>query len=109
MPRRVLFAARDGSWSPATHRHWPAAFKAAARTLLLAANRSSANVGAPSSQDPRTARRQRRQAAAAASGSQQPAAAPAGGHQAGCTLGALPAELLLRIVKAAAEPLSAWL
>ncbi len=97
MPRRVLFAARDGSWSPDTHSHWPAAFKATARALMLAAHRGSGIP--PLSQDPRTARRQRRQAAAAASG----------GQQAGCTLGALPAELLLRILKAAAEPLSAWL
>ncbi len=109
VPRRLLFAAQDGSWSPATHRHWPDAFKAAARTLLLAANRNNANVGAASSQDVRTARRQRRQAAAAAGGSHQTAAAPGGGQQAGGTLGALPAELLLRIVKAAAGPLSAWL
>ena len=32
----LLFVACGGAWSTATHRHWPAAFKAAARTLLLA-------------------------------------------------------------------------
>ncbi len=100
VPRRALFAARDGSWSPATHRHWPATFKAATRALLLAANRASGTSGAPASQDPRTARRQRRSGAAAALSS---------GQQAGCSLGALPAELLLRIIKAAAEPLSGWM
>ena len=99
---RVLFAANDGSWSPATHHHWPDAFKAAARTLLLAANRSSSDGGvAQESSSQGTARRRRRDEAAAApsSSAQQP----------GCTLGTLPPELLLRIVKAAAEPLSGWL
>jgi hypothetical protein len=30
--------ARGSAWSPATHQHWPDAFKTAARTLLLVAS-----------------------------------------------------------------------
>ena len=99
LPYRVLFAARDGSWSPDTHHHWPAGLKAAARAFLLVANQSSSSMAeASSSQRPRTTRRR-----------QHGAVQPSNGQQPGCTLGALPPELLLRIVKAAAEPLSAWL
>ncbi|PRW60664.1 nitrilase cyanide hydratase and apolipo N-acyltransferase [Chlorella sorokiniana] len=112
IPHWVLLAARDGSWSPATHHHWPDGFKAAARTLLLAAGRgghshggsgragSSAGVSS-AVQPPAPRRRRRREAAAIASGSGQ--------EQERCLLGVLPAELLLRIVQAAAEPLSVWL
>jgi hypothetical protein len=39
--RRLLFVARGGAWSSATHRHWPDLFKAAIRTFLLACNRIS--------------------------------------------------------------------
>ncbi|PSC73055.1 hypothetical protein C2E20_3598 [Micractinium conductrix] len=41
LSERLLFVARGGTWSPATHRLWPPAFKAATRTLLLAGARSS--------------------------------------------------------------------
>lgn len=107
-PNRVLFAAQGGSWSPATHHHWPAAFKAAACTLLLAGSRSgsSAGGGTAAGGDSSThhsrqaARWRRREAAAAAAGV---------GLQAGCPLDAMPAELLLQVIAAAAQPLSAWL
>jgi hypothetical protein len=39
--------ARGGTWSPATHRLWPPAFKAAAHTLLLASGRSASDGEAP--------------------------------------------------------------
>jgi hypothetical protein len=49
---RLVFVARAGAWSPATHHHWPGAFKATARTLLLTATREGraapARSGAPS-------------------------------------------------------------
>lgn len=73
--------ARSGAWSTATHRHWPDAFKAAARTLLLAGSRT---VGGRAGR-----RRQSRPVRAS-------------------RFGALPADVLLRIVQLAAEPMHAW-
>ena len=80
---RLLFVARGSAWSPATHHHWPDAFNAAARTLLLAGSRTgSADRGAGS-------------------------AGSAGGG--GCRLALLPDSVLLHIIQPAATPMSAWL
>ena len=48
--RRALFVAKGGSWSPATHRLWPDSFKAAVRTMLLAASGSGKRSGGGSGQ-----------------------------------------------------------
>jgi hypothetical protein len=37
---RLVFVARGGAWSPATHRRWPDGFQAAARDVLLAGGRT---------------------------------------------------------------------
>ena len=74
--------ARGGTWSPATHHHWPDAFKAAARALLLAGNGQG-------------------QGAAASKVSQPSSLAT--------RLPALPAEVLLRIIQLAAAPMSDWM
>ena len=81
---RLVFVARSGGWSPATHYHWPDAFKAATNTLLLA---GSLTLGTGTGN-------------VAASRGARPA--PAG-------LAALPADVLLRILQLAAAPMSAWL
>jgi hypothetical protein len=75
-----------GGWSPTTHRHWPAALKTAARTLLLVVHRNSR------------------------SGAEvQGGASGATWHSASASCQAtLPADVLLRIIQLAAEPLSYW-
>ena len=96
--QRLLFLARTGgAWSPATHHQWPPAFKQAARTLLLcaAAGSSGGSAAEGAQRAARTAARRRH--------SQR---APS---EAARLLGALPADVLLHVVKLAAEPLSAWM
>ena len=86
--------ARGEAWSPANHHHWPDAFKAAARTLLLlASGRADVHVSGDGKDD-----------------DQSPQAADSndcGGT--GTSLADLPAGALLRIVQLAAAPMSAWL
>ena len=91
----LLFLARTGgAWSPATHHHWPRALKQAARALLLCAA-----AGGP-----------------AAQGGQHAmllAPAPPGGQQSSASgalrlLGGLPPDVLLHVLKLAAEPLTVW-
>lgn len=86
-------AFRPEPWSPATHRHFPAAFLAAVRALLLAANRRP--VAAPAL-EPR-ARRQRSEGE-----EERP-------WPAGASLADLDSLVLLNICEHAAHPLSAWL
>ena len=85
-----MFVAEGSSWSPATHHHWPDAFKAAARTLLLAG--SIAGL---------------RPTGRTRSGRGFGGLAAAGSHTPG--LGCLPREVLLRVIQLAAHPMSAWL
>ena len=91
----LLFLARTGgAWSPATHHHWPRAFKQAARALLLCAAAGGH----------------------AAQGGQHAmllAPAPPGGQQSSASgalrlLGGLPPDVLLHVLKLAAEPLTVW-
>ena len=42
---RLVFLAKGGSWCPASHRLWPDGFRAAAKTVLLAARRDSGAGG----------------------------------------------------------------
>jgi hypothetical protein len=95
---RLPFVARGGTWSPATHHHWPAAFKAMARTLLLA--RSA--TGGGSSGGSRHKRGKGRGSDGRAKRPAPPAAGP-------CRLAELPADVLLLIIQLAAAPMSAWL
>ena len=67
-------------WTPAQHSAFPAAFRAAARTLLLVAHRG------------RSARSRNTRA----------------GHAGAALLGALPPGALLHVLAQAAYPLSAW-
>lgn len=47
LPRSLLWMLIEGEpWSPADHHHWPPAFRAAARTLLLAHRRGAPVQGA---------------------------------------------------------------
>ena len=66
------------AWTPAAHKYFAPAFRAAVRTLLLAAHRERTSPGNPSH-------------------SHQPS-----------LLAALPPECVLRVVGAAAYPLSQW-
>ena len=84
MSCRLVFVARGGTWSPSTHHHWPDAFKAAARTLLLTASCTGSGDAS-----------RKGQAAPLRSGAPR--------------LASLPADVLLRIVPLAAGPMSAWL
>ena len=86
-----MFVAKGGSWTPATHHHWPDAFKAAARTVLLAG----------SIRGPRPTGRTR-----SGRGFEEPAGV-AGSHTPG--LGCLPREVLPRVIQLAAHPMSAWM
>ena len=85
---RLVFVARGGAWSPANHHHWPDAFKAAARTLLLTASSTAGSTGDSWACGSCAGRGERR--------------APA-------SLAALPADVLLRILSLAAAPMSTWL
>jgi hypothetical protein len=91
---RLVLVARGDAWSPATHRHWPDAFKGAARTLLLAAGRTG---GGPAS------------GIGGCGVSLDARPAPPGGDGDNLKLAALPADVLLRILQLAAMPMSAWL
>ncbi|KAL4431409.1 hypothetical protein ABPG75_006665 [Micractinium tetrahymenae] len=93
----LVFLARGGTWSPAEHHRWPDAFKAAARTLLLACSAAGAQPLADAAVGGSKRRRRR-------------------GHAAGDIptvrggrLAELPAGVLLRVVELAATPMSAWL
>ena len=48
---RLVFAAHGGSWSPATHHHWPPKFKAVVHTLLLSRDSAPAAGQAPVCQE----------------------------------------------------------
>ena len=85
---RLVFAARGGTWSPATHHHWPDAFKAAVRTFLLAGS------GAGGS---------------GSGGAERGGTRRAGTGGTGPGLVALPTNVLLRILQQVAAPMSAWL
>jgi hypothetical protein len=99
---RLVFVARGGTWSRATHHHWPDAFKAAARTLLLAGSRpSGAGRGACSGGG-------RLLPAVNSTTDREESPAPAGDSSC-LTLAALPADALRLIVQLAAAPMSAWL
>lgn len=122
--RRLLCAAKSGLWCLTSHHLWPDTFKAAARALLLAAhhNRSPTSGSSGGSQ--------RRQpwaspaqapftplAAGRASQTQPSNKRAAIEHADGGSidsrgsdpdLGALPTDLLLRILQLSALPMSAW-
>ena len=91
--RRLIITARGEPWSPATHHHWPQAFKAWVRTLLLVWRRCVARGGEAARGGGKT-RAARRTAAAAESAVQ---------------LARLPLELVLKVAEQAAKPMSAWL
>ena len=116
---RLVFVARGGACSTATHHHWPDAFKDAALTLLLAGSHmgstssdagSQTAAGGPlrSSGSGRGSHKRSRVAPrGGASKARRPASrAPAGG---GCRLAALPSDVLLRILHYAALPMYKWL
>lgn len=89
--RWLALAIEHPDWSPTSHPRFMPSFRAAARTLLLAAQRGTMAAGAGSS------------ATAAEEGSgAEPQLSWAG------LLASLPPELLLRIVGLAAYPLSTW-
>ena len=94
--------ARGGTWSPATHCHWPETFQAAARTLLLAASSAGAQpaVQPKGGEGAGRATRGRRRSQRAAAG------APADG---GGGLAALPGSNVLHVLELAAMPMSDWL
>ncbi|KAI7837349.1 hypothetical protein COHA_008790 [Chlorella ohadii] len=84
---RLLWMLIEGEpWSPADHRYWPPAFKAAVRTLLLAHRR-----GAPVKR-----------------GLDAPTAAPAAAELQATPLSPLPHTFVLAVIAAAAFPLNAW-
>ena len=82
----MWLAAQQPDWSPQEHARFPPAFKAAARTLLLAARHGARLGGGPDEQSP----------------------GEEGAEGALRQLGALPAKALLRVLGVAAYPLSAW-
>lgn len=91
-------AALHEPWSTATHSSFPPAFKAAARSLLLAANRSrTAAARAAAACRSRRSQRLRDRTAAAA-----------GSHEGVSPLGTLPPGVLLHVLGLSAYPLSAW-
>ncbi|PSC68600.1 ankyrin-3 isoform X1 [Micractinium conductrix] len=92
--RNLVLAAMPSTrrWSPATHVYFPPPFKAAARALLLAAERQRAA----------------RLPAAARACCLLPAGTAAGDAP-GASLACLPAELLQHILSLSASPLSLWL
>lgn len=94
--RWLWLAAQREPWSPAIHVCFPPAFRAAARTVLLAAHRASSTAGA---QSQRPGLRPRHPAQPAA---QEPPSASAAG------LALLPPELLHHVLRLAAYPVSAW-
>ncbi|KAL4431357.1 hypothetical protein ABPG75_006613 [Micractinium tetrahymenae] len=96
LDEQLVFLARGGAWSPAAHHRWPDAFKAAARTLLLAASSAGAQPVLEAAANG-SKRRRLGQAAGAAS-------KPRGGGPA-----VLPVELVLRVLELAAAPMSGWL
>lgn len=104
--RRLLCLARTGgAWSPAAHRHWPPAFKRTARALLLcaAAGRRAcvrSRKAAVSQRAARAAARSRQQGS-----HPEDAARPLSGRQ----LHSLPPNVLLHVIKVAAEPFSYWM
>ena len=102
--RSVLFVARGGGWSPATHHHWPEHFRAMARAFLLTAHATAASRGAVHGAVTRSHARRRPLAVA-------PDAAATGGMTtpASSCLGDLPPAVLLHILRLAATPLSSWL
>ncbi|KAL4437517.1 hypothetical protein ABPG77_003498 [Micractinium sp. CCAP 211/92] len=91
-------AALHEPWSIATHSHFPRAFQAAARSLLLVAHRGSAHAAHVAAAGGRRRSQRLRDRAAAAAGS----------HEGACLLGMLPPGVLLRVLGLAAYPLSAW-
>ena len=130
---RLVFAAHGGSWSPATHHHWPPKFKAVVHTLLLSRDSAPAAGQAPVCQeqfiDSASGRSRRRFWATFCSGgavkeacfgrrgrpqatnrrswaesSQPPWQAPPVGH-----LAELPIDLLMIIIQHAAMPMYSWL
>jgi hypothetical protein len=95
---RLVFIARGGTWSPATHHHWPDAFQAAARALLLTGSRPSGTEGGKERPEPAVD--------STAGGEESPAPA---GDSSCLTLAPLPAGALRLVVQLAATPMSAWL
>lgn len=83
--RWLWFAVQRSAWTLEQHASFPPAFRAAARTFMLAAHRHSSGGGLPAAQ----------QAATAAAARHHP-------------LGTLPQAVLENIVGLAAYPLSAW-
>jgi len=116
-PGRLVSVAKGGVWGLASHHLWPERFRGAVRALLLSAHCSRSPAGGSSS-----------------SGGQQPWSSPApapftplaagrasqvqhaskrvalDSGSSGCPgLGALPSDLLLRVIQLSALPMSAWM
>ena len=87
----VRLRLRQTVWSTATHQGFPPAFKAAARTLLLASHRGAAVTCAPRALQGR-----------------KPSASSAKRARLLLLLGRLPQPALHAVVAAALRPLSAW-
>lgn len=90
---RLQTIAKAGRWSPEAHHHWPEQFKAVTRLLLVAGRHGSG--GGARVPRPRRSRRGR-------SAADQEAVTE-------CLLPVLPRELLLRVIKKAADPCASWL
>ncbi|KAL4431354.1 hypothetical protein ABPG75_006610 [Micractinium tetrahymenae] len=99
LDERLVFLARGGTWTPATHHLWPDAFKAAARILLLAASSAGVKPAAEAAPGGSSSKRRRRGRGAAK-------ARPRFQHG---WLAALPAGAVMHILKLSALPMSAWL
>lgn len=97
----VELTAWQVAWEPQLHARFPAAFRAAARTLLLAQRREDDGRAAAAAAADGSRRRQRGVARQCGS-----SAAHSHGNN---PLALLSADLVLRIIGHAAHPLSAWL
>jgi hypothetical protein len=130
---RLVSVARGGTWSPATHHHWPPKFMAVVRTLLLSQHSATAAGQAAVCQEPfidtasggsrrrfwarfccagavneacfvRRGRPQATHRRSWAESSQPPWQVPPVGH-----LAELPTDLLMNIIQHAAMPMYSWL
>ena len=123
----MLFVARGGAWTPANHHHWPDAYKAAARALLLAGSHghssgretgAAGKAGWPSISagcleglsKAATGNLLETGSHSQGSSKERGAARKAARQPASSTrLSALPADVLLRIIQLAAHPMSDWM
>lgn len=114
-----MFVAKGGTWDQASHRLWPEPFRAAVRTVLLAAHCSSSSpAGGPHSRGAQPwgspAPAPFTPLAGRASQAQQQSskrglAAGSGGQGNSAGLHDLSSDLVLHIIRLAALPMFAWM